>query len=79
MKQDVYLHLVAPGIGNDLSEPGAKREDAEPRNRVHTRIVLESHGYPARDFSCLEELVGGLHDAVQGTVLFHLSSYHRFS
>ncbi|TFY73880.1 hypothetical protein EWM64_g10132, partial [Hericium alpestre] len=37
-----------------------------PRNRVHSRLVMRSFGYPVTKFFHLVEVLGGFQDAVQG-------------
>ncbi|KAI0055077.1 hypothetical protein BV25DRAFT_1816139, partial [Artomyces pyxidatus] len=39
---------------------------AVPRNRIHSRIVMSSFGWPLLQFRDLPELCGALHDAIAG-------------
>ncbi|TFY81590.1 hypothetical protein EWM64_g2420 [Hericium alpestre] len=49
-----------------------------PRNRIHMRLVMASHGHPLTKFSTLQELLGALHDAIQGhKYLYENGVLHR--
>lgn len=37
-----------------------------PYNRLHTRLIMETYGLPLTRFRSLSEVVGVLHDAIQG-------------
>lgn len=69
-KQDRYLfpsimHGNAPGsLEGDILEKVTPQ--GGPYNRLHTRLIVETYGLPLTRFRSLAEVVGVLHDAVQG-------------
>ncbi|KAA1475867.1 hypothetical protein DENSPDRAFT_826579 [Dentipellis sp. KUC8613] len=49
-----------------------------PRNRIHTRVIMSTYGWPLTEFLSLRELLGALHDAVAGhQYLYEKGILHR--
>ncbi|KAI0321251.1 hypothetical protein OF83DRAFT_1081058 [Amylostereum chailletii] len=61
--------LVLNGVTTDNTRyiaSSTKGERNHPRDRIHSRLVLSSSGWPLVKFKCLPELFGALSDAVAG-------------
>ncbi|TFY70025.1 hypothetical protein EVG20_g2910 [Dentipellis fragilis] len=62
----------------DFFEYDGKTTGPIPRNRIHTRLVMSSYGWPLVHFASLSELVGALYDAVAGhKTLYDKGILHR--
>lgn len=67
--RDIYIHKnCIPGDWDDFFEVAPTSEPAHPKCRIHSRTVLEIHGWPISQFASLHELIEGLHDAVRGRI-----------
>lgn len=75
-KPDRYLfpsimHGKASGpLEGDILE--TVKQKSGPYNRLHTRLIMETYGLPLPRFRSLTEVVGTLHDSIQGRSLFDL-------
>ncbi|KAA1475866.1 hypothetical protein DENSPDRAFT_826575 [Dentipellis sp. KUC8613] len=67
-KEDTYLmpSFKPEERAEDFFEYEGKTTGPIPRNRIHTRLVMSSYGWPLIHFASLPELVGALYDAVAG-------------
>jgi hypothetical protein len=48
--------------------PVLEESDARPRSRTHSRLVMETYGWPIKFAKSLVELVGAMRDAIIGAI-----------